>query len=329
MKIKLSKRLVSTVLACLMVCALLPVTAFAESATVTAKRSNKITMTVSNTDPEIGEEVTITFQNTHVEDRELAWFEDDEYWCTLPERYYIYLNNKLYYTVNLEKMYDDNRRQNYLTLKDQVYSTSFIFTEPVEVKFVTRYCYTVYEGRTGHLLYDYYGYWDDVCRYSTPAVAIGDFVHTHEDTDEDGFCDGCGEDIRVFSVTLPASMPVVMDESGRIFTADSAKIVNNSNLAVSVSEVKLTSANGWAIVPYTTNMANVKVDSQKIGFKINGTSTRNNSKSETLRIGDGWKVEKNDSLSLTYDAVVSPVSAAVNSKQVLNVSFIVDWARKR
>ena len=87
-----------------------------------------------------------------------------------------------------------------------------------------------------------------------------------------------------------------------------------------------TSANGWTIVPYATNMADEKVDSREIGFTINGAETIDSGESEALEVGGGWNVEKNSVLPLAYDAVVSPVSTAVNGEQVLTVAFILDWA---
>jgi len=327
MKIKLSKRLVSTVLACLMVCALLPVTAFAASKTVTSSHSSKIKLTVSNTTPEVGDIVTIKFQDTHYEDSSVIPFTYN-YWCTMPEKYEIYLNGELYHTVNLKREYDKNTRQSYLKLKDKEYSVKFTYTEPVTITFKAIYCRTVYLSTNGTLLYKTYGYRSNVASYSTRSIKVAavEKEHVHADGDGDGFCDECGYDMRTFSVTVPASMPLVMDENGNVFSANNAGITNHSTVAVSVIDVELTSANGWTIVPYATNMADEKVDSREIGFTINGAETIDSGESEALEVGGGWNVEKNSVLPLAYDAVVSPVSTAVNGEQVLTVAFILDWA---
>ena len=326
MKIKISKRLVSTVLACLMVCAMLPVTAFAASKTVTSSHSSKIKLTVSNTEPEVGEVVTIKFQDTHYEDSSVIPFTYN-YWCVMPEKYEIYLNGKLYHTVDLKATYDKNMRQSYLNLKDKEYSVKFTYTEPVEITFKAIYCRTVYLSTNGTLLYKTYGYWSNVASYSTKAIKVAavEKEHIHADGDGDGFCDECGYDMRVFSVTVPASMPLVMDENGGVFSANNAAIINHSNVAISVVDVELASENGWTIVPYSTNMADVNVDSRQIGFAINGTETIDSGESETLEVGSGWTVDKNASLPLHYGAVASAVSEPVN-EQVLTLYFVLDWA---
>lgn len=326
MKIKISKRLVSTALACLMICAMLPVTAFAASKTVTSTHSSKIKLTVSNTEPEVGEVVTIRFQDTHYEDSSVIPFTFN-YWCTMPEKYEIYLNGELYHTVDLKAEYDKNIWQSYLALKDKEYSVDFTYEEPVEITFKAIYCRTVYLSTNGTLLNNAYGYWSNVTSYSTRPITVAavEKEHIHADGDGDGFCDECGYDMRIFSVTVPASMPLVMDENGAVFAADNAAIINNSNVAVSVVDVELSSENGWTIVPYVTNMADVNVDSQQIGFTVNGAETIDSGESETLEVGGGWTVDKNASLPLHYGAVASAVSEPIN-EQVLTLIFVLDWA---
>ena len=326
MKNKLSKRLISAVLTCLMICAMLPVTSFAASKTVTSSHSSKIKLTVSNTTPDVGDTVTIKFQDTHYEDCYVIPFTYN-YWCTMPEKYEIYLNGKLFHTVDIKAEYDKNVLQNYLWLKDKEYSVKFTYTEPVTITFKAIYCRTVYLSTTGSLMYMTYGYWSDWVSYSTRSIKVAavEKEHVHADSNSDGFCDNCGYDMRTFSVTIPASMPLFMDENGSVFSANTAKITNNSSFPVSVIDIELAGVNGWTIVPYETNMADEKVDSHEIGFAINGTSTIDSGEDEVLEVGNGWNVEKKSALPLTYDAVISPVSKAIKGEQVLNVTFIIDW----
>lgn len=146
----------------------------------------------------------------------------------------------------------------------------------------------------------------------------------HVDSNGDGVCDGCGREMSRFSVTVPASLTVTVSEHGVVYTATGAGIVNNSSSAVQVSGVTLRAENGWTIVPYATNMAEQKVDSKRIGFALGGIQTAATGKSEQLN-ASSMTVSAGATLPLSYDAVVSASSAAIN-EQVLTIVFVVGWA---
>lgn len=148
----------------------------------------------------------------------------------------------------------------------------------------------------------------------------------HRDLNNDGFCDDCNYAMTRFSVTVPADLSLVMSEGGQIHAADTAAIVNNSTDTVAVKGMKYQAENGWQIVPYATDMANEKVDSKKIGFRINDAESAEAGNLSVLNtVGSQWQILKDDSLLLTYDAVVSATTQPVN-EQVLTVIFILDWA---
>jgi len=130
-----------------------------------------------------------------------------------------------------------------------------------------------------------------------------------------------------FSVTVPASLALVVSKTGKVYSANNAAIVNNSTGAVEVTAVTVTTANGWTLAPYSSNMANAKVDTKLIGFALNGAATANASTSENLALSGDWSIAKGSSLPLAYDAVVSAMSEPV-SEQVLTIVFVLDWAVK-
>ena len=146
----------------------------------------------------------------------------------------------------------------------------------------------------------------------------------HVDSNGDGVCDGCGREMSRFSVTVPASLTVTVSEHGVVYTATGAGIVNNSSGAIRVSGVTLRAENGWTIVPYATNMAAQKVNSKRIGFALGGMQTAATGKSEQLN-ASSMTVSAGATLPLSYDAVVSASSAAIN-EQVLTIVFVVGWA---
>jgi len=144
----------------------------------------------------------------------------------------------------------------------------------------------------------------------------------HADSDTDGSCDECGYITARFSVTVPAYLLVVISQDGTVFSAVTAEITNYSTAAVAVTDISFTTGNGWTLVPYTTEMADEKVDSRQIGFLLNGTDGYHG----TLANDGRWIAEKDSSIPLTYDAVVSATSEILTDEQVLTIIFVLDWA---
>ena len=129
---------------------------------------------------------------------------------------------------------------------------------------------------------------------------------------------------EVFSVTVPVTLPLVVDESGEVHTG-SAEIINASTGTVVVSSVSISTKNGWQLVPYTTDMAHAKVDAKQLGFKINDSVTTKTGNAETFSLTSPWKIAENGKLPLSYDAVVSAVSQPVTEQDVLSVVFVLEW----
>ena len=129
---------------------------------------------------------------------------------------------------------------------------------------------------------------------------------------------------EVFSVTVPVTLPLVVDEGGEVHVG-AAEIINGSTGEVVVSSVSISTKNGWQIVPYTTDMAHVKVDAKQLGFKINNAATTKTGDAETFSLTSPWTIAENARLPLDYDAVVSAVSQPVTEQDVLSVVFVLEW----
>lgn len=151
---------------------------------------------------------------------------------------------------------------------------------------------------------------------------IGEEYDAHTDEDSDGFCDICDAVTSRFSVTVPAYLLMVLSQDGTVYAAASAEITNHSTAAVAVTDISFTTGSGWTLVPYTTDMANEKVDSRQIGFLLNGMDGYGG----TLEKDGRWVAGKNSSIPLTYDAVVSATSDILTEEQVLTIVFVLDWA---
>ena len=129
---------------------------------------------------------------------------------------------------------------------------------------------------------------------------------------------------EVFSVTVPVTLPLIVDEGGEVHVG-AAEIINASTGDVIVSSVSISTKNGWQLVPYTTDMAHEKVDAQLLGFKINGAQTTKNGNAETFALSAPWEIAENSRMTLSYDAVVSAVSKAITEQEVLSVVFVLEW----
>ena len=133
------------------------------------------------------------------------------------------------------------------------------------------------------------------------------------------------EEATVFSVIVPAVLPMTVDQNGKVYVSN-AEIVNHSTAAVQVSSVTLTAENGWTLVPYDMDMSHAKVDSNQIGFKINSAQTCKTGSTEQFELTSPWQINEEESLTLTYDAVVSALSQPVTNANILCVLFVVEWA---
>ena len=129
---------------------------------------------------------------------------------------------------------------------------------------------------------------------------------------------------EIFSVTVPVTLPLIIDENGEVHTG-SAEIINGSTGVVVVSSVSISTKNDWKLVPFNTNMAHEKVDARLLGFKINDSETTKTGNAETLALPAPWTIAENGRLPISYDAVVSAVSKAVTEQEVLSVVFVLEW----
>lgn len=140
------------------------------------------------------------------------------------------------------------------------------------------------------------------------------------------------------SVTVPTVLPIAVGADGTVTTATEAKITNNSYGAVKVSAVSVQAAGGWHLADFETNMADEKVDSNLIGMALtigggaqlatDDSSTESQSLLASAAEGcymTGAGNTSGNSVAITYDAVVSPVSNAVTNTGVASVVFTVEW----
>ena len=141
------------------------------------------------------------------------------------------------------------------------------------------------------------------------------------------------------NVTVPTALPLAMSDDGTVVTATDCKIVNNSYGAVRVKSVTISAADDWNLTAFgdKSSLAGEKVDSNKLGFALSiggGKQVMTASDKATQQlitnpidgcymtgIGDA----AGNFVSIDYDAIVTPLSGAVNNATVANVVFVIEW----
>lgn len=142
------------------------------------------------------------------------------------------------------------------------------------------------------------------------------------------------------SVIVPTVLPIAVGTDGTVTTATDIRITNNSFGAVKVDNVKIEAGTGWKLTAFGSkdSLAKVKVDSNMIGFKLalgggaEQLTNAENTVSQTLIDGaiDGCYMSGSgdqtaNSIAVSYDAIVSPVSEAVVNASVASVLFVICW----
>ena len=152
-----------------------------------------------------------------------------------------------------------------------------------------------------------------------------------------------GEDGEVtptkLNVVVPTSLPMAMSDDGTVVTASDCQIVNKSYGAVRVKSVTISAADDWHLTTFgdKSTLAAEKVDSNKLGFAMSiggGKQVKTASDKATQQlitapiegcymtgIGDAAK----NTVTIDYDAIVTPLSGAVNNATVANVVFVIEW----
>ena len=141
------------------------------------------------------------------------------------------------------------------------------------------------------------------------------------------------------SVTVPTALPMAMSDDGTVVTATDCKITNNSYGAVRVRSVSISAASGWNLTAFgdKASLAGEKVDSNKLGFALSigggaQVATASNEATQSLitapiagcymtGVGDSSR----NSVAIDYNAIVTPLSSAVEGANVANVVFVIEW----
>lgn len=133
-----------------------------------------------------------------------------------------------------------------------------------------------------------------------------------------------------FSVTVPTALPVTVDGTGAVTTADNVYIENNSHGAVKVTNMTIEGVGDWVICNYdSTDMTKEKAGAKKIAMSINGDKT---TADDTITFTpsnfpkmDGQNPSDSDKLKIDYSAKLPAQITEVSGETIANVVFVVGW----
>ena len=155
----------------------------------------------------------------------------------------------------------------------------------------------------------------------------------------DGTLDGDPAATKM-NVTIPTILPIAVGTDGTVTTATDIRITNNSFGAVKVDNVKVEAGTGWKLTAFGSKdtLAHEKVNSNKFGFRLAigggaaaATDNKNASKQTLLDTAiegcymSGVGDTSANSIGITYDAIVTPISEAVTNTAIASVLFIIAW----
>ena len=115
----------------------------------------------------------------------------------------------------------------------------------------------------------------------------------------------------VFNVVVPSTLPIYVDEYGKVSVADNAIVQNLSCASVVITEVKINESQSgdWTLVD-----ANPSPNRDANEFTF------------TTTLREGIVLAKDEVLSFTYGAELSPVTSGAVALDLATVSVTVDWA---
>lgn len=124
----------------------------------------------------------------------------------------------------------------------------------------------------------------------------------------------------IMSVTVPSSVLIHVDAEGTVTTPDRIPIVNNSVAPVFVHSLAVTTNNGWALDPITTNYTNHKVNLKNYWLSFNGLDPSTQPIALATQINGGG-----GEFNLLLSADVSPQKTAINVLNIGEIVITMDW----
>ncbi len=131
-----------------------------------------------------------------------------------------------------------------------------------------------------------------------------------------------------FDARLPFQFLVQQAADGTITTPNSGIVAIENHNALGgmvVVGLEIVEANGWELVDFTSDFANMKVNAKSYGFQINNENVDPTTRTVALAEENWGVIPNGGSLPITYDAGLPGQSSAVALTKVGGVIFTVDF----
>ena len=119
----------------------------------------------------------------------------------------------------------------------------------------------------------------------------------------------------LFSVSVPTNLPTYLYADGSVEVADNVTITNNSNKAIQVTDIEITPASGWNLVPYDSN-----IGANEFALSINDVTS-----GEGTFEWNNFKLEKEEVLPLDYSIQTPDLSEGLAYTEIASLSLMLDW----
>ena len=135
-----------------------------------------------------------------------------------------------------------------------------------------------------------------------------------------------------FSVVVPTTLPISVDADGNVTTATDAAIINNSGATVAVKSVEVIGQNKWEIAPYDkVTVRSLPVNTMNFGLQMElggiASATSINGPSEILAYNSNIDIDRQQKLTITYDALIPAQEKGILNTQIANVVYTIAWGQ--
>lgn len=125
-----------------------------------------------------------------------------------------------------------------------------------------------------------------------------------------------------FSVTVPTSLPIQVNQNGEVSVATDSKIVNNSFGPVAITSIKVQGENGWNLVDYNKDFSKEKMNLKEFGFNINNTNVPT---SGICPLSNFSSIPGNSEINFSYMANIAPQSSSISNLKIAAVIITMGW----
>ncbi len=126
-------------------------------------------------------------------------------------------------------------------------------------------------------------------------------------------------DATLIDVTVPTSVLIYITSSGEVLTPDNMPITNNSIAPVVVTNLAITTEDGWTLDAYSTDYSKFKLGHKNYSLQINGQDP------SAGALAFDTPINGSESLNLALLAGVAPQKTAVNGIKIGSMVVTVDW----